>query len=129
MVTVAIVYFSGADHTHRMAEALAEGAQAAGAAAQLCRVLGTQIVDGRWADAGIRSAMLAADAIVFGSPTYMGGVSAQLKACIDGMADEWMRSGLKDKVAGGFTHSGSVSGDKQGTLLYLAINAMQQGMI
>lgn len=35
----------------------------------------------------------------------------------------------KDKIAGGFTHSGGLSGDKQGTLIYLAINAAQHSMI
>lgn len=129
MATVAIVYFSGAEHTHLMAESLADGVKAAGATAQLLRIKGEQIKDGRWQDDGIREAILAADAIVFGSPTYMGGVAAQLKACIDGLGDVWFQQGLKDKVAGGFTHSSSPSGDKQGTLLYLAINAMQHGMI
>ncbi|MEO1294625.1 MAG: flavodoxin family protein [Cyanobacteria bacterium J06636_16] len=129
MATVAIVYFSGNDHTHLMAESLSEGVKAAGVTAQLLRIQGEQIKDGRWQDEGIRAAILAADAIVFGSPTYMGGVAAQLKACIDGLGDVWFEQGLKDKVAGGFTHSSSPSGDKQGTLLYLVTNALQHGMV
>ncbi len=129
MATVAIVYFSGNDHTHRMAESLSEGVKAAGATAQLLRVQGEQIKDGRWQEDAMREAILAADAIVFGSPTYMGGVAAQLKACIDALGDVWFEQGLKDKVAGGFTHSSSPSGDKQGTLLYLITNALQHGMV
>lgn len=59
----------------------------------------------------------------------MGGVAAQVKAFIDAAGAVWMSQGWKNKLAGGFTHSGSPSGDKQGTLLYLATNAAQHGMI
>jgi NAD(P)H dehydrogenase (quinone) len=55
----------------------------------------------------------------------MGGVAAQFKAFIDAASEAWFQQGWKDKLAGGFTHSSSLSGDKQGTLLYLAINAAQ----
>ncbi|WP_348917894.1 flavodoxin family protein [Adonisia turfae] len=73
--------------------------------------------------------LTAADGIVFGTPTYMGGVAGQFKCFIDAASATWFQQGWKDKVAGGFTHSASPSGDKQGTLLYLAINAAQHGMI
>ncbi|MBD0336635.1 MAG: flavodoxin family protein [Cyanobacteria bacterium Co-bin13] len=130
MTTVAIVYFSGSGHTHLLAEAVAEGVnQVPGATAQLLRITGEQIVDGRWQDDAVMAALAQADAIVFGSPTYMGGVAAQFKAFIDGASSAWFAQQWKDKVAGGFTHSGSLSGDKQGTLLYLAINAAQHGMV
>ena len=75
------------------------------------------------------AALAQADAIVFGSPTYMGGVAAQFKAFVDAASSAWFAQQWKDKIAGGFTHSGSLSGDKQGTLLYLAINAAQHGMV
>ncbi|WP_292831862.1 flavodoxin family protein [Nostoc sp. JL33] len=86
-------------------------------------------VNGRWKnDEGLEK-LNQADAIVFGSPTYMGGVAAQFKAFIDAASEVWFRQGWKDKIAAGFTHSSSPSGDKQGTLLYLAMNAAQHGMI
>ncbi|MBW4527052.1 MAG: hypothetical protein KME18_17985 [Phormidium tanganyikae FI6-MK23] len=59
----------------------------------------------------------------------MGGVAAQFKAFIDAASSVWFVQGWKDKISGGFTHSGSLSGDKQGTLLYLSINAAQHGMV
>lgn len=59
----------------------------------------------------------------------MGGVAAQFKAFVDAASSAWFMQQWKDKVAGGFTHSGSLSGDKQGTLLYLSINAAQHSMI
>lgn len=130
MPTVAIIYFSGAGHTHLMAQAIAEGAsKVEDTTVELLRVTGEQIVNGRWKnDEGLET-LNQADAIVFGSPTYMGGVAAQFKAFIDAASEVWFRHGWKDKIAAGFTHSSSPSGDKQGTLLYLATNAAQHGMI
>lgn len=130
MTTVAIVYFSGTGNTKLMAEAIAEGvATIPETTASVLRITGEQITAGRWQDDSMIEALNQADAIVIGTPTYMGGVAAQLKAFIDAASEVWFAQGWKDKLAGGFTHSGSPSGDKQGTLLYLAINAAQHGMI
>jgi len=130
MARVAVVYFSGSGHTHLMAEAVAQGAASVGeTTVDLLRITGEQITNGRWRDDGVMDVLNRADAIVFGSPTYMGGVAAQFKAFVDAASGIWFQQGWKDKLAGGFTHSGSPSGDKQGTLLYLAINAAQHGMV
>ncbi|MEL7140699.1 MAG: flavodoxin family protein [Cyanobacteria bacterium J06643_4] len=130
MTTVAIVYFSGTGNTKLMAEAIAEGvATIPETTANVFRITGEQITAGRWQDDSIIEALNQADAIVLGTPTYMGGVAAQLKAFIDAASAVWFAQGWKNKLAGGFTHSGSPSGDKQGTLLYLATNAAQHGMI
>lgn len=130
MTKVSIVYFSGAGHTHLMAEAVAAGVKRVeGASVELIRLEGKQIVEGRWKDDAVFETLNQSDAIVFGSPTYMGGVAAQFKAFVDAASSIWFVQGWKDKVAGGFTHSGSLSGDKQGTLLYLSINAAQHSMI
>ena len=130
MKTISVVYFSNMGHTQLMAKSIAKGAeQADGTTAQLLQITGEQITQGRWKDEAIVEQLNQSDAIVFGSPTYMGGVSAQFKAFIDAASAIWFQQGWKDKIAGGFTHSGSPSGDKQGTLLYLAINAMQHSMI
>jgi NAD(P)H dehydrogenase (quinone) len=130
MTTVSIVYFSGTGHTHLMAEAYAKGASKVdGTEVQLFRIVGEQIQKGRWQDDEILEALNQSDTIIFGSPTYMGGAAAQLKAFIDAASSIWSQQLWKDKLAAGFTHSGSPSGDKQGTLLYLATNAAQHGMI
>lgn len=130
MTTLSIVYFSGAGHTLLMAEALAKGAsKVTDINVQLFRITGDQIHNGRWDNPEILASLNKSDAIVFGSPTYMGGVAAQFKAFIDGASSVWFQQLWKDKLAGGFTHSGSLSGDKQGTLLYLSINAAQHSMI
>jgi NAD(P)H dehydrogenase (quinone) len=112
-----------------MAEAIAAGIRSSGDDPQLLRITGDQMNDGRWLDESLIDALDKADGIVFGSPTYMGGVAAQFKAFLDAMSAAWVAQRWKDKVAAGFTHSSSLSGDKQGTLLYLATNAAQHCMI
>lgn len=71
----------------------------------------------------------AADAVVFGSPTYMGTVSAPMKAFMDASVKPWSGQAWRDKIAAGFTVSGSPSGDKFNTLMTLAVFAAQHGMV
>ena len=71
-----------------------------------------------------------ADAIIFGSPTYMGSMSAGMKAFVEApRRKKWFTLAWKDKIAGAFTNSSSFSGDKLNTLVDLMVNAMQHGMI
>lgn len=118
---VAVVYHSGFGHTKVLAEAVAQGART---------VAGTRVSLIPVEELPTRGAELdAADAIVFGAPTYMGSVSAPFKAFMDGTSKVWAAQGWKDKVAAGFTNSASQSGDKLNTLVQLAIFAMQHGMV
>ena len=68
-------------------------------------------------------------AIIFGSPTYFGSVSSEMKNFFDSTGDVFINKKWKDKVAAAFTHSGSLSGDKLMTLMQMMIFAMQNGMI
>jgi NAD(P)H dehydrogenase (quinone) len=130
MPSVAIIYFSAQGHTHQIAEAVAEGARGvAGTTVELIRIGGEDIVNGRWKNPAAVAKLNAADAIIFGTPTYMGGYSAQMKAVIDMASEIWMKLGWKDKLAAGFTHSQGLSGDKLNTLASLWVNAMQHGMV
>jgi len=130
MPTVAIVYFSAQGHTHQIAEAIAEGArQVAGVAVNLIRIRGEDIQAGRFKNDAVLAQLDAAEAIVFGTPTYMGGYAAQFKAFLDAASASWFKFAWKDKVAAGFTHSLGLSGDKLNTLNGLFINAQQHGML
>lgn len=121
---IAVIYHSGYGHTQRQAEAVAEGVLAAGAEAILLRADDLQAPEtGPWAE------LNSADAIIFGSPTYMGSVSGVFKSFMDASSKVWFGSGWKDKIAAGFTNSASQSGDKLMTLQQLAIFAAQHGMI
>ncbi len=121
MSRIAIVFHSGFGHTKVLAERVKAGAeQVAGTRAQLIPV---EEADSRWAD------LEAADAIVFGSPTYMGNVSGPFKVFMDASSKPWYERKWQDKLAAGFTISGSPSGDKLNTLQSLMIFAMQHGMV
>lgn len=130
MPTVAVIYFSAQGHTQQLAEAVAEGAKGVpGTSVEVIRIVGDDIAGGRWKNPAVFATLAAADAIVFGTPTYMGGYSAQMKAFIDAASVVWAKLGWKDKVAAAFTHSQGFSGDKLNTLEGLWVNAMQHGML
>ncbi len=121
MSKVAIVYHSGFGHTKLQAEAVHRGAAS---------IEGVEAVLLTTEEAGADIDSLDdADAIIFGSPTYMGSMSAEMKKFHETAAGKWFTQAWKDKVAGAFTNSSSFSGDKLNTLVGLMITAMQQGMI
>lgn len=122
MPTLAIAFQSEAGHTHALAQHIAGGIASVGARARLVDVADMTADD--W------SALHNADAIIFGSPTFMGGVSARFKAFMDATSDFWDdRSCWGDKIAGGFTIGSRFSGDKLATLQSLSIFAAQHAMI
>jgi len=123
MSKVAIIYHSGYGHTAVVAEEVANGAREAGAETTVHPVALDTDFD------ALFDSVADADAIIFGSPTYMGTVSAPFKAFMDASSKIWMAGGWKDKLAAGFTNSASLSGDKLNTLVTLAVFAGQQGMI
>lgn len=128
MAIVKIVFHSGSGNTKALAEAVQTGA-ATIADSELMEINGTQIVEGRFADDGFLAKLDQADAIIFGSPTYMGMVSGQMKCFLDATSSRWMSGSWNSKLAAGFTTSLGLSGDKQSTLSYLVTVACQHGMI
>jgi NAD(P)H dehydrogenase (quinone) len=125
MTSIVVVYYSGYGHTRKQAEAVAAGAaQTAGATVtELAISAEGELPEGGW------DILAAADAIVFGAPTYMGGAPWQFKKFADASSKAWFSQGWKDKISAGFTNSASMNGDKQTTLQYLVTLAMQHGMI
>ncbi|GAB3552578.1 flavodoxin family protein [Noviherbaspirillum agri] len=116
---IAIVYHSGYGHTRKVAEAVAEGS----GGALLAIDADGNIPDESW------DRLAHADAIIFGSPTYMGNVSWQFKKFADATSKVWATQGWKDKLAAAFTNSASVAGDKQTALYTLFTLAQQHGML
>ncbi|MGW3629156.1 flavodoxin family protein [Streptomyces sp. NPDC005122] len=117
---VSIAYHSGYGHTTVLAEAVRSGAAEAGAEVHLIRVDG--ITDAEWGH------LDASDAIVFGSPTYMGTASGAFHVFAEASSKRWFGQDWQDKLAAGFTNSGSKSGDKLHTLQFFQILAAQHGM-
>ncbi len=119
MAKVVVVFHSGYGHTQRMAQVVAEGADA-----ELLAI----DADGNL-PAGGWETLAAADAIIFGSPTYMANVSWQFKKFADASSKPWFSQAWKDKLAAGFTNSAGLNGDKQLTLQSLFALSMQHSMI
>lgn len=125
MPRIVIVYFSGYGHTAKQAEAVYEG----------CLSVADTHVDMHRIDAQgevAEQAMLNmdnADAIIYGTPTYMGGPAWQFKKFADDSSKLWFAQKWKDKLAAGFTNSASVNGDKFSTIQYLWTLSQQHGQI
>ena len=115
MSKIVVLYHSGYGHTQRMAQAVSAGADAELMAIDADGNLST----GGW------DTLAAADAIILGSPTYMGSVSWQFKKFAEASSKPWFVQSWKDKLFAGFTHSASMNGDKQSTLNYMFTLAMQ----
>lgn len=120
---IAVAYHSGAGHTGKQAEAVAAGAASIpGAVAELVPL--DDLTDDVW------DRLAAADAIVFGTPTYMGSPSAVFKAFAEASVRAWADNlAWRDKIAAGFTNSKAMSGDKLNSLVDLTVFAAQHGMI
>lgn len=125
MSKIAIVYHSGYGHTKKQAEAVQAGAE---------RVAGAEVLmvpidaEGNLPENGW-TLLDGADAIVFGSPTYMGGPSWQFKKFADASSKPWYTQNWKDKIAAGFTNSATINGDKFATIQYFLTLAMQHSMM
>lgn len=125
MTKVAIVYFSGYGHTARQAEAVKQGAASvAGVTATDFRINENgDLPEGAW------ESLAQQDAIIFGSPTYMGGPAWQFKKFADASSKPWFTQAWKDKIAAGFTNSASTNGDKFSTISYFFTLSQQHGQI
>jgi multimeric flavodoxin WrbA len=129
MAHIAVVFQSTHGHTATLAREVARGVELGGATPGLYEIRGADVVEGRWNEPSALAALAAADGIIFGCPTYMGSVSAVMKAFLEKAFEPWLAQGWKDKFAGGFTNSASQSGDKLATLQQLQVFAAQMGMI
>ncbi len=121
MAKIAIIYHSGFGHTQKQAESILKGALSVeNIKASLISV--TEAIEKI-------STLKDFDAMLFGSPTYMGSVSAAFKAFMEKSTDVWFAQAWKDKLAGGFTNSLCLDGDKFNVLIQLLTFASQQGML
>ncbi|WP_108818840.1 flavodoxin family protein [Pseudovibrio sp. Alg231-02] len=120
-VSVAVAYHSGFGHTETLAKSVVNGINSVEAA------------DGVLVDVNALNddftVLNNADAIIFGSPTYLGSVSGPFKMFMDATGQIWMHRGWQNKLAAGFTVSASPAGDKQSTIIQMSVFAAQHGMI
>lgn len=139
-----IAFYSRNGSTEALANAMADGARAAGAEVRLRRareVVGPEVMAHApgWAEnAGRMNAAYEAptsadaewaDAIAFGTPTRFGAISSELKTYIDALGGLWAKNRLVGKAGTGFTSTSTVHGGNESTIIALYNPMAHLGMI
>lgn len=121
-MNIAIIYHSGFGHTEKLAHSVEQGAKEIENADVFLVKLDENPTP--W------NALEEADALIFGSPTYNGSVSARFKQFMEeSTRAAFIQQKWKDKLAAGFTNSGAMHGDKLNTLITMSLFAAQHGML
>lgn len=131
---VAVIYYSATGNLHRMAEAVAEGAEKAGAEVRIRKVAElappeaiasnpdwqAHVDSTKDVQIAEHADLLWADAVIFGTPTRYGTPSAQLKQFIDTTGPLWQEGKLANKVYSVFVSTGTPHGGVESTVLSLS---------
>jgi NAD(P)H dehydrogenase (quinone) len=138
MAKVLVLYYSAYGHIEKMAEAVAEGARAAGATVDIKRVpelVPLEIAQkshfklDQAAPVAIVDDLEHYDAIIIGTPTRFGRVSSPMANFLDQAGGLWMRGVLNGKVGGAFTSTGTQHGGQETTLFSLITNMLHFGFV
>jgi NAD(P)H dehydrogenase (quinone) len=138
MAKVLVLYYSTYGHIEQMANALADGARAAGATVDVKRV--PETVPEEVARNGHfkldQPAPIATvnelpdyDAIVIGAPTRYGRMPSQMAAFLDQTGGLWAKGALNGKVGAAFTSSATQHGGQETTLFSIVTNLLHFGMV
>ena len=141
---ILIPFYSRTGTIEGLAKAIAEGAAAEGAEVRVRRArefVGPEVMAQApgWKESA--EAMNAkyeaptaddavwADAIIFGTPTQFGAVSAELKAYIDSLGGLWAKGALNGKLGSAFGGSATPHGGNESTILSLYNPMAHLGLI
>lgn len=138
MSKVLVLYYSSYGHIETMANAVAEGARAAGATVDVKRVPETVPVDiakaayfklDQAAPVASVSDLENYDAIIVGCPTRFGRLPSQMAAFFDQAGGLWARGALNGKVGAAFTSTATQHGGQEVTLFSVITNLLHFGMV
>ncbi|GAB3376834.1 NAD(P)H:quinone oxidoreductase [Massilia agri] len=138
MAKVLVLYYSTYGHIEQMANAVAEGARAAGATVDVKRVPETvpeEVAKNAHfklqQDAPIATVneLPDYDAIVIGAPTRYGRMPSQMAAFLDQTGGLWARGALHGKVGGAFTSTATQHGGQETTQFSIITNLLHFGMV
>jgi NAD(P)H dehydrogenase (quinone) len=138
MAKVLVLYYSTYGHIEQMANALAEGARAAGATVDVKRVPETVPEDvarnGHFkldqpAPIATVNELPDYDAIVIGAPTRYGRMPSQMAAFLDQTGGLWAKGALNGKVGAAFTSTATQHGGQETTLFSIVTNLLHFGMV
>jgi NAD(P)H dehydrogenase (quinone) len=140
---IAVIYYSATGTVYRLALALGEGAEHAGAEVRVREVpelfpemvisqsqhWGTHRSDADDQPEATLDDLAWADGIAFGTPTRFGNVAAQLKMFMDQAGALWEQGRLVNKVGTSFTASQTTHGGQESTILALNTTLYHWGAI
>jgi NAD(P)H dehydrogenase (quinone) len=139
MAKVLVLYHSFYGHIEAMANAVVEGArEAPGTTVELKRVPET-VPEEIFHKSGGKANQAAPeatpgelanyDAIIFGTPTRFGNMSAQMRNFIDQTGGLWASGALVGKIGSVFTSSATQHGGQESTLLTVHVTLLHHGFI
>ena len=137
MSKVLVLYYSSYGHIETMANAVAEGARAAGATVDVKRVPETAPLEvAKAAHFKLEQAAPIAkiddladyDAIIVGAPTRFGRMCSQMASFLDQAGGLWFKGALNGKVGGAFTSTATQHGGQEVTLFSIITNLLHFGM-
>ncbi len=126
MAKVLVLYYSSYGHIEQMAEAVAAGVREAGSEAVVKRIPETVPAEvarksgfklDQKAPVATVEELPQYDAIIFGTPTRYGNMTAQMKSFLDQTGGLWMKGALVGKVGSVFTSSATQHGGQESTIL------------
>ena len=138
MAKVLVLYYSTYGHIEQMANAMAEGARAAGASVDVKRVPETVPDDvarnGHFkldqpAPIATVNELPDYDAIVIGAPTRYGRMPSQMAAFLDQTGGLWAKGALNGKVGAAFTSSATQHGGQETTQFSIITNLLHLGFV
>lgn len=138
MPKVLVLYYSAYGHIEKMAEAVAEGARAAGAEVDIKRVPETVPPEvakaahyklDQAAPIAVIDDLANYDAIIVGTGTRFGRMGSQMAAFLDQAGGLWQRGVLNGKVGAAFASTGTQHGGQELTLFSIIANLMHFGLI
>jgi NAD(P)H dehydrogenase (quinone) len=135
---ILVLYYSSYGHVEALAVAAAEGARSAGVEADIKRVP-DMVAEPVARAAGYKLEQAAPiaevadlahyDAILIGTGTRFGRISAQMAAFLDRAGGLWKQGALVGKVGGAFTSSASQHAGQETTLFSIITNLLHFGMV
>ncbi|EIL94525.1 NAD(P)H:quinone oxidoreductase [Rhodanobacter spathiphylli] len=137
MAKVLVLYYSAYGHIEQMAQAIAEGVRRSGATAEIRRVPETVPEEtarkahfklDQQAPVATIAELENYDAIVVGTGTRFGRMSAQMATFLDQAGGLWARGALHGKVGAAFASSATQHGGQEMTLFSIIANLLHFGM-
>jgi len=139
MAKVLVLYYSMYGHTETMAKAVAEGARSVAGTEVAIRRVPELMPEEAARKAGAKldqeapiatvDELVDYDAIIFGTPTRFGNMTAQMRNFLDQTGRLWMNGSLIGKVGSVFTSSATQHGGQETTIISFHITLLHQGMI